>query len=418
MTWQYVYISTIFITAAISILIAFYAWRHRSRPSVGFFVGMMICVAWYVFTSGMMSVSRTQPQALRWVNPHYFGLTLMLAFFITFVVQYTGREKWITRIWLLIVFAVPFVTQMVIETNPLHGWFIKDIQFSRDGVLMGLASIQYGGFFWFHSIYSYALVLVGSGLILQMSFRTFRLYRAQSLVLLLGVLPPLLASVNDSKLFIAGFPYPLVPIGFSMMGMAFAWDMFRHQMFDIVPVARDIVIDSMSDSMIVLDALANIVDINPAAQQLLGLDAASDIGKPAAQVFAPWAELVAQCQGQESAPSEIMLDKRYFDLRISPLKGRRRQSAGRVIILRDITSRKRAEKQLQDMLAKVKALQEQHYEQAIRDPLTGLYNRLFFNETIPRELRRAIRQSYPLSFVLMDSIYYCDKLLNSGATAK
>ncbi|KXK14200.1 MAG: diguanylate cyclase [Chloroflexi bacterium OLB14] len=41
-------------------------------------------------------------------------------------------------------------------------------------------------------------------------------------------------------------------------------------------------------------------------------------------------------------------------------------------------------------------------EQAIRDPLTGLYNRRYFNETLQRELARATRGNYSVSLVMID----------------
>jgi diguanylate cyclase (GGDEF)-like protein len=41
-------------------------------------------------------------------------------------------------------------------------------------------------------------------------------------------------------------------------------------------------------------------------------------------------------------------------------------------------------------------------EQAIRDPLTGLYNRRFFNETLDKEIHRADRFGTPVSIVLFD----------------
>lgn len=45
-------------------------------------------------------------------------------------------------------------------------------------------------------------------------------------------------------------------------------------------------------------------------------------------------------------------------------------------------------------------------EQAVRDSLTGLYNRLYLNESLERELILAKRQSYPLSAVMADLDYF------------
>lgn len=61
----------------------------------------------------------------------------------------------------------------------------------------------------------------------------------------------------------------------------------------------------------------------------------------------------------------------------------------------DITERKSAE-------AQIRQLQEQLREQAIRDALTGLYNRWYLNESLERELARSLRENYPISFVMID----------------
>jgi len=58
--------------------------------------------------------------------------------------------------------------------------------------------------------------------------------------------------------------------------------------------------------------------------------------------------------------------------------------------------------ELEAALRKVQALQAELREQAIIDPLTGLYNRRYLNETFKRELIRAERLGHPLSVVMAD----------------
>jgi diguanylate cyclase (GGDEF)-like protein/PAS domain S-box-containing protein len=50
----------------------------------------------------------------------------------------------------------------------------------------------------------------------------------------------------------------------------------------------------------------------------------------------------------------------------------------------------------------IRRLQAQLQELAIRDPLTGLYNRHYLEETLLRELARAAREKYPVAFVMID----------------
>ncbi len=53
-------------------------------------------------------------------------------------------------------------------------------------------------------------------------------------------------------------------------------------------------------------------------------------------------------------------------------------------------------------LAQIRALKARLEEQAIRDPLTGLYNRRYLDDALERELVRAAREGYPVSVVMLD----------------
>ena len=75
----------------------------------------------------------------------------------------------------------------------------------------------------------------------------------------------------------------------------------------------------------------------------------------------------------------------------------------------DITERKRIENALknanEELNARVAEVEKLHAElrdQALRDPLTGLHNRRYLNETLPREIARAAREGSCLSIVISD----------------
>jgi diguanylate cyclase (GGDEF)-like protein/PAS domain S-box-containing protein len=401
--WQTAYIVIIFVAALISIGIAAIAWHHRAQTGAALFAGMMLAVAEWLVTSGCVSLSQTPEHARWWVDPRYFGLTAMLAFFITYIVTYSGHGKWLTKPRLIFFFSVPLVTQLIIETNAFHHLFLVSVGFSRDGNLMGIDSVVYGPLFWVHTVYSYLLVMVGVFLTAQMAIRSFRLYRQQAMLMILGIIPPVATSVIDAFLLIPGLKHPLSPIGFAVMGTCFAAAMFWRKMLEIVPVARDTVIESMSDAMIVLDIHDKVVDVNPAARQFLGLETVQIIGKPIQEVFRPWDDLLFQSEELPASESEICLGsagaEKFYDLRISPLKIQQKKPGGRIIILRDITQRKQSEIQL-------KALQEQCYEQSIHDPLTGLYNRRFLAESIKREAANAVREQHPIGIAIIDIDYF------------
>lgn len=68
----------------------------------------------------------------------------------------------------------------------------------------------------------------------------------------------------------------------------------------------------------------------------------------------------------------------------------------------DLSLRK-AHSDLQEKLTEITELKNQLMEQNVRDPLTNIYNRRFFNEIIERELSRAERSKDCLSLIILDA---------------
>ena len=100
---------------------------------------------------------------------------------------------------------------------------------------------------------------------------------------------------------------------------------------------------------------------------------------------------------------------RYLDLRVTPIYDKDRRLNGRLMVFRDVTGRKQVEKKLrsandrlQSQLIEIGTLQSKLRSQAIRDPLTDLFNRRYLDETFERELARAAREGYPVCVIMMD----------------
>lgn len=68
----------------------------------------------------------------------------------------------------------------------------------------------------------------------------------------------------------------------------------------------------------------------------------------------------------------------------------------------EIAERKRKELILQTHVSEIEQLQMELREQALRDPLTGLYNRRYLGEAIEREISSAKRDNIPLSVIVTD----------------
>ena len=99
----------------------------------------------------------------------------------------------------------------------------------------------------------------------------------------------------------------------------------------------------------------------------------------------------------------------WYELSITAKGDPRNPETNFIVLSRDITDRKLAEEKLQlanvtlqERLVEIEALQGRLREQAVRDHLTGLYNRHYLQETLEREISRAMRSEQSVSIMIMD----------------
>ena len=357
MHWQFTpYVLPMIASAAVSAALARYAWHRRPASGATSFSLLMLAVAEWSLAYALELVSADLPAALFWDNIEWLGAAFAPTLWLTFVLQYTGRARWLTRRTIAILMVEPLVTLLLVGTNQFHGLIESNIRLDTSGSFAAL-EVTYGVWYWINIAYSYLLLFVGAILIcmlIQSLVRSARLYLGQAVALLIAVVAPW---VGNALTIFGLNPFPkldLTPFAFTVTGVAMASSLFLFRLLDIIPVAREAVIESMSDAVIVQDEQNRIVDLNPAAQRLANRTASKAVGRPFTQVFAAWPELVERYRDVTEAYAEIVLSEgetpRHFDLHISPLYRRNGDFAvaGRLIVLNDITERKQAEKVLRE----------------------------------------------------------------------
>jgi len=335
--------------ACISAALAIYAWRRRSTSGATPFALLMLAVAeWAVAYA--LELANPEPAAkIFWSKAHFLGVGVVPAAWLAFTMQHTGREKWLSRRNVALLTIMPVITLLLAWSNEAHGLIYSQIRLDTAGLFPRL-DLSFGLWHWVYVLYSYPLILIGTLLLAQKLIRSPHLYRGQATALLVGMFVPWIGNA----LSLSGIePLSLLdwtPFAFTVSGIALSWGLFHFRLLDVVPVARDIVIENMSDGMMVLDAHNRIVDLNPAAQRLLGVSSQA-IGQPTREVLSPWADLVERYRTVTEAQAEIGIGegerRRDFELRITPLLDRRGRLTGRMVIWHDITERKRAESELQ-----------------------------------------------------------------------
>jgi PAS domain S-box-containing protein len=362
MDWQSaLYVLALFVATVVMIILAIYAWQRRRVIGAKAFALAMVLAAWLALTASFSFISPTPTAESVWFCLGFIGLAGMpVAWFIfAFQLAYPQRELGSLITGLLL--AIPLVTQIVIWTNGLHQWFFRTPLLFEKGVniITESGSSIFGPWFWVHTVYSYTLTALAVILIFRTAIRMYSIYRSRAIALIIGALVPLLGSfVSTFTPEVLG-DMNLTAFGFMLCGLLWTWAMPHYRLFDVVPVARDTLIDSMNDGMLVMNAENQIVDLNPALANVLGIPARRAVGQSAVKILQHWPNLIDHLQTTTDTPVELSLQYDgilyHYELSNSVLYNRQGQPSGRLIVLHDITIRKQAEEALREYAAELEA---------------------------------------------------------------
>lgn len=383
------YTLPLMLAAIVSSTLAIVAWRRRPGSGVIPFVVLMLGLTeWTLGVILELSVVDFKTKIF-FSNLQYAGIATTPAAWLAFVLEYTGRGKWLTRRNVALLFIEPIAVVAFAYTNDYHHLFRASIILDTVGPLPTLSSV-YGIAFWIHAGYCYILLVVGNALLIQALIRSPQLYRGQVFTLLIGAFAPWVANAITIFKLDPSLKVDLTPFAFTVTGVTLGWSLIRFRLLDIVPVARDTLVEHMSDAVMVVDAHGRVVDINPAALRVIGRQSSSGvIGKAAVEALSEHEDLIKQYRDVAETHVEITIgqaQKRHFELRISPLYNRNGDLTGRLYVLHEITELKQANEQIK---AQNEALLRTNQELAEARRLAEEANRLKseFLATMSHELR-------------------------------
>lgn len=338
------------LVAIISSVLAVVIWRRRPGTGINSFLILNLALVFWSSLDALGFMIEDLDTRLFFSNLAYIGITGVPAAWFTFALEYTGREKWLSRRNILLLLIEPLAVVLLAFTDYRYHLFRASARLETDGPVSFLIS-TYGPAFWLHAVYSYSLLIGGTLLLVEGAVRSQPVYRRQFMMLLLASAVPWIVNA----LFIFGLLPDYIdptPFAFTITGLIIAWTIYRYQLMNIVPVARATVIEYMNDAILVLDRQNRIVDVNPAALQIIGSKLSSQvIGLLARDVLTPFSSLVDQFRAVNDFETEIEIGRdgarRNFALRISPLFSHQGYLTGRLFVLHDITELKSATLQIQ-----------------------------------------------------------------------
>jgi diguanylate cyclase (GGDEF)-like protein len=390
MHWQYTpFLLPLLAAALLNAALGAFSWRHRSVPAARAFARLMGACAWWSLFYGLYQATTDLWAKHLFADLVQLGAIAVPVAWFVFTARYTGRDGWVTPRALALIAAIPVLTAALLLTNELHGWFWSRFELVvRNGRIAVLTTNAWG--FWLHVGYSWVMHSITVGLLVLKVMRSPHLYRLQGAAILFGALVPWLGNVLHIGRMVR-FPANPMPFLFTLSGAAFAWAIFRFRFLDILPVAREAVVERMTDGVIVLDEEGRVVDLNPAARALLQINGTPYLGRPGREVLGAWGVLAEGDRDMTGGSAEVEAEmpdgRRRFDVRMTALS-RAGEYGGRVFVLRDVSDRVEAEEALR--------------RSAFMDALTGLPNRALFLDRLEKSVDRSRRGKSPFAVMFLD----------------
>ena len=329
----------LFVAGFISIGVFLYALKQGAAIRLIFSFLMIAIAEWsfgYAFELGSLGLDGK----LFWGKVKWFAVVTVPTLYFLTAIKYSRRDAWLSSRNLFLLAVEPVTTLLLVWSNDFHRLIWIECRLETIGPFTLKAS-THGLWFYVNTVYSYSLILIATAMFIATSIRLRGLYRRQAFIITVAVLSPWLANA----LYISGInpvkPLDLTPFGFTLSGVLMAWGLFREKLLDVLPVAKDLIVEGMSDCVVVLDNRSRILEINKSGRIFIDSEHSEILGQHINEVLSEWPKVdetkIDQVTRYEFERVDKTGWKRSYETTISPIYDKQRKMIGSVAILRDIT---------------------------------------------------------------------------------
>jgi signal transduction histidine kinase len=351
MIWLPTFSFLLFAASAWLFLLFLVTWKRRKSPDSFFFSLLLLAVIAWLIPQGMEYLLPTMEQKIWCSKISYIGIVTVSVFiFQTIYTFVTSAQKvnWQLLISLLI---LPIIFLFFVFTNgTFHSWLWTDIT-PIPGTQDLLLQYHHGIILNLIAIYSYFLVIGSILMLIVHALQTDTVFRLRYYVLGVACLLPVIGNI----LYI-GELLPWKGIDFSVIGFVISsiilyFVLFKWQLFDLRPIAYNILVKSEKRGAVVIDNQDRMIMINHAIQTCFDVPKKS-IGKTISDAFRKYPSFLKAVQSidnNETFPytNPLMEPKeRICEVQKMPIDSRGKQ-LGTLIQIYDVSQRVLYQKNLE-----------------------------------------------------------------------
>ncbi len=305
-------------------------------------------IAIYSFFYGLEISSTNLQTFILFYKLEYIGIPFVPLFFLLFIVNYSSKKNLLPLPLLAFFLGISITTGLLVFTTKYHTLFHKTYYINYDGIFPVL-DFDPGVWYWVHFSYTFICITFGLILLFSMLPGTLPVFRKQITIVIIGSSIPLLTLlIYLSEMFPLGIdPFPF---SLTLSAIIIFIGFRRYKLFNLTPLARSLLFENLSESVIVFDTAQRIVDYNDSAINDRYIKP-KDVGMHVSELPEPWCDLLKRkTDATEKKNIEIGEEIEgfpfWFNVTFLPLHDKRGNIMGQMVIIRDITSIKNLEESL------------------------------------------------------------------------
>lgn len=330
----------------LAVAIATLLWHNRSKPGAVPLCVMVLAGAVWAFGL-FVSTLPWETLAVGIIPIIYLGVGVSVVGTFLFALEYTGRERFVRSSIVAVLSIHPIALVLVTAFNP-RNIFFEELD---PTVATGVAQ-EWAIGFWIHTGYSYLLTVLVYGMILQLIIQSKQtMYRGQALSLLVGLAMPLVFNA----LFVSGLvEFDTTPLGMIALAGFFTIAVLKYEFTNIAPIAREKVIDTVRDGVLVIDTDGRIIDYNPAVMSQFSLTD-DPTGEQYTAMFGDYPHLeetlTALLEGEKG--ETVTHGDRHLHVEQTPIEDDRGRHVGWLLLVQDVTDRVQRERDLEQQIERL-----------------------------------------------------------------
>ena len=184
---------------------------------------------------------------ITYIGAMYFGVEIFVIGLL-----YKDKNRDISNLnWLYI---LPSILLGILWTNDFHHLFY--VEYSTN-----FAETVFGPALYVFMVYSYGLIIASFVSMIRVTIKQSGFLSPQSALIIAGALVPLISNALGALRIVESSVY-VMPITFSITAMLYYIAIFHLKALNMIPVSFKTIVDSMSDSFVVVSDDGTIVDLN------------------------------------------------------------------------------------------------------------------------------------------------------------